>query len=159
MQTDELRLTYETLLGVRAKCYVCGTCSASTYGLTPERAFEATAGSISSCSEACIVLTITWLMQALEKIKHDVLMKSKLLTCTARMHWYWPLPELRRPLRFFKDNPIASVDDMHRPRRGRPLLAASVARGDGAIAEVGAAGTFKKSSREAAATAAGCNLQ
>ena len=53
-------------------------------------------------------------MQALEKIKHDVLTKSKQLTCTAVMHCYWPLPELQRPLRFFKDDPIASVDDMHR---------------------------------------------
>ena len=53
-------------------------------------------------------------MQALEKIKHDVLTKSKQLTCTAVMHCYWPLPELQRPLRLFKDDPIASVDDMHR---------------------------------------------
>ena len=42
MQTDKLRLTYETLLGVRVKCYVCGTCSASIYGVTAERATEAT---------------------------------------------------------------------------------------------------------------------
>ena len=41
MQTDKLRLAYETLLGVR--CYVCGTCIASIYGLTAERATEATA--------------------------------------------------------------------------------------------------------------------
>ena len=87
---------YETLLGVRAKCYVCGTCSASTYGLTSERATEATAGSMSSRSEACIVSATTWLLQAVEKIKHDVLTKSKQLTCTARMHCYWPLPELQR---------------------------------------------------------------
>ena len=32
MQTDKLRLTNETLLAVRAKCCVCGTCRASIYG-------------------------------------------------------------------------------------------------------------------------------
>ena len=117
---------------------------------------------MSSRSEACILSATTWLLQAVEKIKHDVLTKSKQLTCTARMHCYWPLPELQRRLHFFKDDPIASVDDMHRPRRGRPLLAASVARGVTALlaaAEVGAASTFKRSSRGAAAAAAGRNLQ
>ena len=43
MQTDKLRLTYETLLGVRTRCYVYGTCSASSDGLTAERATEAIA--------------------------------------------------------------------------------------------------------------------
>ena len=70
---------------------------------------------------------------------------------------YWPLPELQRPLRFFKFDPIASVGDMHRLQRGRPLQAGSVARGVTALAaaEVGAASAHKRSSRgESAATGA-----
>ena len=100
-------------------------------------------------------------MQALEEIKHDVLTKSKQFTCAAVVHCDWPLPELQRPLRFFNNAPIASVDAMHRPRRARPLLAASVAKGVTALAaaEVGAASAHKKASRGAAAAAAGRNLQ